>query len=155
MLSLLTTAYAEHFKFMGIPIDGDIATFEKALFAKGFTLDEEEPNSALEKWYRGIFAGNKVLLTVTFTAKSNIVVSLTVGYGEMDDSAREKEANRIGEVIKSKYNIDDIVEKEGLTVYFVNNCGKIGVGGKTSTITITYVDIENNKLFQAEKDEDI
>jgi len=73
----------------------------------------------------------------------------------MDDSAREKEANRIGEVIKSKYNIDDIVEKEGLTIYYVNNCGKIGVGGKASTITITYVDIENNKLFQIEKDEDI
>jgi len=74
LLCLLTTAYAEHFKFMGIPIDGDIATFEKTLFAKGFTLDEEEPNSALEKWYRGIFAGNEVLLQVLLTAKSNVVV---------------------------------------------------------------------------------
>ncbi len=151
MLSLLTTAYAEHFKFLGIPIDGDVATFEKALLAKGFTLDGKS-NSAVEKYYKGKFLGNKVSLYVKIASKSHVVSSVSVVYEKKKSmSWIAEESKRLDNLIKSEYTINDVDEYGDFTIYYVDNCGKLYVFQLPDRIMLKYVDIENHKLLESEK----
>lgn len=154
------TAYAEHFKFMGITMDGDLATFEKGLLAKGFTPQEDcQDNTPTAKWYEGTFFGQDVVLCVNLTPKSKKVFSIDIGYKtKMDKDRRDMEVKELTSAIKSKYDVNKIIpgDNDGRVIYYVNNStGAIGLNNVPPRIVIVYVDIENNNLFSSEIEEDI
>ena len=153
------TAYAEHFKFMGITMDGDLATFEKGLLAKGFTPQEDcEDNTPPFIFYEGTFHGQDVRLGVRLTPKSKKVVNLSIFYKiDLGEDTNATELEHLSSTIKSRYNVDKITSKyEGEIVYhYVNNYTGCIALHYVSPILITYFDMENHNLYNSECEEDI
>lgn len=79
MMTILCNCHAQHFEFMGIPIDGNIEAFDAKLKAKGFVNSKDFGilNTKTKKWYDGRFAGNNVVLNV-YSTRTNIVYSTNV-----------------------------------------------------------------------------
>ena len=102
-------AQSHHFRFMGIPLDGDINIFNKELQNKGFKID---PNYGKELegtfFYNGVFAGERAKLFVSYDEKTKNVYQATIiitnytkehatiKYQEMRDMLEEKYKNDEG-----------------------------------------------------------
>jgi hypothetical protein len=84
LMSLTIQAQVEHFKFMGIPIDGKISVFEKQLKKKGFASDVRfkmlpKEYFSTTRIYKGSFANeDDVSLVVNFDKNTKIVYSVNV-----------------------------------------------------------------------------
>lgn len=91
-MAVLCGIHAQHFEFMGIPIDGSIEAFDAKLKAKGFVSSKDFgiENTKTEKWYDGRFAGDDVVLSV-YSTRTNIVYSTNVSqYFETLDDVKAK-----------------------------------------------------------------
>ena len=75
LMALTMQAQEEHLKFMGIPIDGSIKSFQKELKEKGFSRESSKDGY---RTYEGDFAGEKVELWVYFDKSSRIVYQVGV-----------------------------------------------------------------------------
>lgn len=162
LLALMLTSvicYSQHFKFMGIPIDGSLENFDSILKSKGFVASKRygKEDTSLYKFYDGIFAGYNVNVVVFATPKSNIVYSVTV----IRSVDNEKQANEmcqyIQKTIEEKYEVNKkIVQSENSTRYEVGY-GDIVVNysANENRVYVMYFDIENNKKDQDEKKNDI
>ena len=77
-----TVCYAQHFKFMGIPMDGTIENFCLKLKEKGFVSSKTFSvlDKSTEKWLDGRYAGYDVSLLICSTPQSKMVNSVTVIY---------------------------------------------------------------------------
>lgn len=158
---LAASAHAEHFKFMGIPLDGSLPQFEKALLAKGFTptnLSVESPNY---KWYEGIYYNNNALLGVCYSPKSKTVCSVGIGITPADAAAKSEFA-MLCRAIENKYpnHTKTIEQPEANTVekisYWIGDLGRIVLSlHADNMINIFYGDRENNLLYDRERNEDI
>lgn len=163
LIIVVTNSYAQHFKFMGIELDGSIEKFEKKLEEKGFSPSENnaEDRNKHETFYEGMYAGHEVSLMVVTTAKTNIVCSATVFLNVKTEEKAESITTFIKNTIKEKYSIDDIkIQSPTNTRYEIQN-GDIVVSYFHNDdigcyqIYVFYVDIENNAINQKEKKEDI
>lgn len=158
LMLMAVTAHAEHFKFMGIPIDGSIYVFEKALLDKGFTRERTPDDSSEELLYTGTFNGDKVTLAVYATPVSHKVCSVGLSFSDLTSTdTRNAKTARIREVIELKYQVDNVINiDEGTITYFVdNNSGLIKLDNTMDNLILFYVDIANFKLAKAEEDADI
>lgn len=162
---LAASAYAEHFKFMGIPLDGPLPQFEKALLAKGFTpiipSIKDKPNN---KWYKGIFHNNEVSLCVYCTPKSKKVYHVGIGMTLDSDAAAKTEFSSLCSTIEKNYPhytkeeaiMEDNPDQTDGFLYLIEDNGGIGVyNDKNNIISIHYIDVENNHLQRQEMAEDI
>lgn len=75
LLTLLTTAFAQHLKFEGIPIDGTITNFQNKLATIGFNVDRIKSNNAPvgQRIFNGKFKGHNAEVTVYYGRKSKMV----------------------------------------------------------------------------------
>lgn len=74
LFAISLNAQEQHFKFMGIPLDGKISAFHKEMLNKGFTLDENFGKSIDGAYlYNGIFAGETSQVFVNYDEKTRIV----------------------------------------------------------------------------------
>lgn len=153
-------AYAQneqHFTFMGIPIDGPLATFEKSLLAKGFTPKKNSSeNTSTQKWYEGVFFGKDVVLSVNLTPRSRNVYMISTGASSMTKEEAASFLERLDTTIKAKYQIDKAEKVDGINYYYVNNhTGVIAYTYSESTITIVYLDMKNKSKYDSECETDV
>lgn len=104
---------AQHFQFMGIPIDGNIDEFSMALKSKGFkrnTLMDPKGN----KNFKGVFANEKAKLCVFFHPTTKLVYALEVDISCYNASEVKKKLEKFETSIKQKYGeqvVDEDLEK--------------------------------------------
>lgn len=111
MIAVLCNSHAQHFEFMGIPIDGSLEAFDAKLKIKGFVKSKDfgEFDTKTERYYDGRFAGEDIFLTVS-SAKINKVYSACVyRYFKTLDSVKERWEYYVS-VIEDKYK-DKIINK--------------------------------------------
>lgn len=75
LFSILIQAQNEHLKFMGIPLDGNITSFQKKLQAKGIKYDAEGSRQIKVgcRCFSGSFSGEKASFFVYYNEKTKIV----------------------------------------------------------------------------------
>lgn len=162
----------DHFKFKGIPIDGNINDFSKELIKQGFTIKESKGNSIILK---GEFVGKqcdiyvvgtkKTFLTwkvyITFD-KENSWSSLKSKYNELKDQFTAKYGNGESyEFFSKPYFEGDGYETTALSVdkctwstFWKTDIGNIDISIETSQyIGISYQDIQNTVVMKQEKQE--
>ncbi len=102
-------AYAQneqHLTFMGIPIDGPLATFEKSLLAKGFVFDENGYNTSTARYYKGCLFGQDIDLSIGTTPLSQNVWSVGAYFENIKDEQTGDELfEKIDSDIKAKYKV--------------------------------------------------
>lgn len=105
--------HAQHFQFMGIPINGNIDEFSAALKSKGFkrsTLIDPKGN----KNFKGFFANEKAKLCVLFHPTSKLVYALEVDISCYNASEVKSKMEKFEESIRQKYGeqvVDENIEK--------------------------------------------
>ncbi len=151
------SAYAEHFKFMGMPLDGPVDQFEKALLQKGFKSVPDEEN-APTRFYRGKFMSEKnALVSLYPTPKSNTVYMAGVTLDNITEPG-ETEAmfNRLASAIEKKYTVSNKdVAGERNVYYYIGKEGCIHLEISKGTLMVFYVDIANTATYGQEEEEDI
>lgn len=165
MMAVLCNSHAQHFEFMGIPIDGSIESFDAKLKAKGFVNSKDFgiENTKTEKWYDGRFAGNDVVLLVHCT-RTNLVYSITVTqFFETLDDVKAKWKYYVS-VIKDKYKdrivntriqgVDDIRYEMELGDIVVNYI-KLDFKDNKYGLTLLYIDRKNTVIDNEMRREDI
>lgn len=161
VLCMSVSMKAQHFTFMGIPIDGSPDDFEQELVLRGFRRFEFVNNAEFPvyRWYKGIFAGYKSTLLVSSTKKSNTVYSVSVNVPVENDSLYINEICKFFQnTIEDKYSIDKKENTENGTRYVIGQ-GNIVVNvltsEKESIVSVQYLDIDNAIEYNNEKRDDI
>lgn len=154
---MTVSAYAEHFKFMGIPLDGPVDQFEKALLQKGFKSVPDEEN-APSRFYRGSFMSERnALVSVHPTPKSNVVYAVSVTFDNITEP-EETEAmfNRLASIVEKKYEVSDKeTPSDHKVYYYIGKDGCISLHICDGTLMIFYNDIANTYTCGQEEEEDI
>lgn len=153
---------AQHFKFMGIPIDGSIENFETKLKEKGFvnSVEYSKFNSTTRKHYDGVFAGKDVFLTVKITPKSKLVYCVSANHLKLTEKWAQEEKERMKEAIAKKYNAEKQNVLPTMSKFGVEN-GNIMVSYQKVEelnkyiVSIIYFDIKNTYLCNKERKEDL
>lgn len=112
-ISLMAQKRTEHFKFLGIPLNGTYENFDKQLKNKGF-------EHLIEYAYCGVFDGDSVLLQACVTEKINNVYGVMITVNKFDTRS---EAADCVDLLKSRfeYKYDGTFVDQGtfesLTIY--------------------------------------
>ena len=72
IFSLSSSAFAQHINVLGIPIDGNITSFQKKLNAKGFKFNKDELENFADgiRYYNGSVQRRRTDLKVFFNRKT-------------------------------------------------------------------------------------
>lgn len=147
--------HAQHLDFMGVPIDGSLEQFGKAVQAKGFVLTDDVEGDP-KKWYEGTFEGEEVTLVVYPTPVSGTVygVMAVVAVKRKDVESAKAIFEKFNKIVVERYgdNREEYDESRDeihlQTTHYVNkNQGNITVsiedmvGGYA--VSINYLDIVN------------
>jgi hypothetical protein len=145
----------EHMKFMGIPLDGTINTFQSKLVAKGMT-----PNVSMNKIlpiggraFDGYFAGYKATILVAYEKKTKVVYGAKVCISVTNEDDLEEKYNEFKDLIKSKYDGEEKIEEiNGREVYtveiesgIINLVASVDIDGYS--LQLTYCDYENSMKY--------
>lgn len=107
-VALVAQGQNEHFKFMGIPIDGKISSFDKELQKKGFKLDDIMGKSLEDAYiYNGIFAGENAQIYVNYDVKSKIVYQAVVIIKRSTKESVTRLYQDIRDMLEEKYSQDE------------------------------------------------
>lgn len=165
LISSLNT-WSQNFKFMGIEMNCPIDSFVLKLQSKNFVLSDSiaNINNHTEKWMKGHFAGNDVLLHVESTPHTDIVymVSVVKIFDYDEDERAEALWHFYTENIEKNYLVNRKEEKGQYDVYYyVDDIGVIRALMKYSEkeklyyVMLFYVDIKNSDLGKYEDGLDI
>ena len=145
----------EHMKFMGIPLDGTINTFQSKLVAKGMT-----PNVSMNKIlpiggraFDGYFAGYKATILVAYEKKTKVVYGAKVCISVTNEDDLEEKYNEFKDLIKSKYDGEEKIEEiNGREVYtvviesgIITLVASVDIDGYS--LQLTYCDYENSMKY--------
>lgn len=150
---------AQHFSFMGVPIDGKIMDFDTKIKEKGFVTSRAfgTLNSATKMWYEGKFAGNNVQMFTMATPKSGTVfaVGVTRFFQNRKDAVEWAELYKKG--IEKKYKIKKKSNSDATHTSYLTSNGDIIVGyaskGNTYRLDVYYYDLENTSKYKKEEKE--
>lgn len=107
-VALVAQGQNEHFKFMGIPIDGKISSFDKELQKKGFKLDDIMGKSLEDAYiYNGIFAGENAQIYVNYDVKSKIVYQAVVIIKRSTKESVTRLYQDMRDMLEEKYSQDE------------------------------------------------
>lgn len=113
LLLFAMTANAEHLKFMGIPIDGPISTFQTKLTTKGFKFLKREDDAQL---YKGKFFGESVTLYVPYDTKNKSVYEVRVLFPDMALVPERAFYDEVFKSLSDKY-VFDAEKKQNKSYY--------------------------------------
>ena len=107
-----TYGQEEHLKFMGIPLNGTINSFQNKLVAKGFKPDTYFNNdpSHISRCYTGKFAGYEASVYVYYIPTSKIVYRAKACIMNESREFTENVYETMEDLIKRKYS-DSIIEE--------------------------------------------
>lgn len=169
LLSLFTVvAMAQHMKFMGIPIDGTINSFEQKLGAKGVKPDVEFDRPGIAHFI-GTFFARPAQITVYYDPKTKIVYRAKVIIEANNETNVMKLYYEVVESMTDKYGEgeEDTSESFPVTRYYPESngatIGEIDVYPDIFKIDyktyyqfyIDYFDYTNEKIFKANKADDL
>lgn len=102
-----------HLKFMGIPLNGTITTFQGKLIAKGCSLNKAVSNSIAVgcRAFKGTFLSKKVDIYVYYNTSSKIVYRAKAVMSGISEDIADQEYKRIHDLLLTKYN--ESYEDEG------------------------------------------
>jgi hypothetical protein len=159
------SAYAVHFSFLGIPIDGTIENFDKQIRAKGFvsSADFSEADTNNQRWYEGTFANEEVVVLVRATHKSNKVHTVSVThFCDSDKDMYDIFSDWSGSLTR-KYKVPPTADGNNM-YFFIGTKGAIQLSLEYDPeqplpdfqymVQLIYLDIENNTLAQKETMDD-
>lgn len=148
----------QHFKFMGIPLDGNLAAFAAKIEEKGFvkSVNYSKFNTDNEKYYDGEFAGDSVLLLIRATPKSGLVYCASTNHFVNTEKHAKQWKERYEKAIGKKYNTTKQTASPTISRFNTDNGNIMVYYQKDNTlnkylVSITYFDIKNTKLFKKEK----
>lgn len=167
-------SFAQHFQFMGIPIDGTLDEFEQRIKEKGFeavdngelaTIFEAFRNQFDQRWYLGVYAGYQTNVLVSSTPHSNLVYSVLVVKLFKDYESAKRMVDFIKKVIAEKYTIDKVSNESderttfevglGDIVVQISNISDNPIFNNNYSVMIMYFDIKNTTLRNDEARSDI
>ena len=175
-MSLTIQAQVEHFKFMGIPIDGKISQFENQLKKKGFTPDPRfkilpKEYFSTARIYKGAFANeDNVTLVVKFDKNSKLVYSVNLiidcysenrmieKYDEYESMYREKYEGSIFQNVQTerKTGISIGVPFLDQGIYGMIVLAKdVEPGTEKNSVTIEYIDRYNLEINSSNSLDDL
>lgn len=149
-----------HFKFMGIPINGTITSFQSKLEAKGFTYNAKDSKSAGPgiRHYNGKFSGYKARLVVFYNSGTKIVYDVKVIIDRYSRDASESLYRELRSNLISKYDGKCEYESsktddgfDDTTFYIYHDDKTVGViylyiqepTYSDSWVAVEYIDIQN------------
>lgn len=101
-------AQDDHFKFMGIPLDGKISVFNREIQKKGFSLDNSFGKEFNGYYiYNGIFAGEDANLMVGYDDKSKTVYVATVLIKRYSKDQALRLYKEMTSMVEEKYSKDE------------------------------------------------
>lgn len=85
MIVALCSSHAQHFEFMGIPIDGSIEAFDAKLKAKGFVKSKDfgEFDTKTERYYDGRYGDDKYVLYLLYIDRKNSIINNAINRGDI------------------------------------------------------------------------
>ena len=115
-LMIITPAFSqvEHLKFMGIPLDGSISTFQSKLTAKGINYDAYA-SKILPKGcraFKGVFSGEKASIYVYYNEKTKTVYRAKAVIEYMSKERGEYKLRDFSSMLQDKYGSDLVSEGE-------------------------------------------
>ena len=111
LFSLFLQAQTEHFKFMGIPLNGKITKFDRELKKKGFKLDDYASKTLKGSYmYNGIFAGEKSQVLVSYDEKTKIVYQACVIINHLTKENAITNYKSLCSMIEEKYRNNEAVQ---------------------------------------------
>ena len=173
MLALSVYAQEEHFKFLGIPLDGSIEEFEAKLCDKGFIREMESSESEINKRnYKGLFAGYDSDIIIEFNPRNRNVYSARVEIRRSDPKTILKLYEKFRDDYLQKYpenkyrEID--LEDPSMGMWFNDSSNKKEIGQVLilalptmyeifghCCLTITYTDKANKEKNDNSKLDDL
>lgn len=105
LLMLLSSGYAQHLKFEGIPIDGSITNFQKQLSSKGININNTKSKDAPigQRIFNGRFHGYNSEITVFYGRKSKVVYKVEVVIVSKKKEVIQNILDKTLETIEKKY----------------------------------------------------
>ena len=175
MLALSVYAQEEHFKFLGIPLDGSIEEFEAKLCDKGFIREMESRESEINKRnYKGLFAGYDSDVMVEFNPRDRNVYSDCVKITRSDPKTILKLYEKFRDDYLQKYPENNYYEIDleesvpSMAMWFNDSSNKKVIGQVTilalptmyeifryCSLTITYTDMANKEKNDNSKLDDL
>lgn len=105
---LPVNAQEDHFKFMGIPIDGKISVFNREIQKKGFSLDHSVGKEFDGYYiYNGVFAGEKANLMIGYNDKTKTVYVATVLIKRYSKDQALSLYKEMTSMVEEKYSKDE------------------------------------------------
>lgn len=115
-LLLALTSYAQtgHLKFMGIPLNGSIASFQAKLQAKGVRYDAEGSRHLPvgTRAFKGTFSGEKADIYVYYNEKTKVVYRAKAVMTCANKSIGEQKYNSFKSMLKEKYGYGGVAVGE-------------------------------------------
>lgn len=171
MILLSLTINAQHMKFMGIPIDGNVNMFASKLMSKGFSISPKNKKTGVGKrLMKGRFYDQEVDLCIIYIPLTKIVYGVVIRFHNSNRTILERMMEDIGDSVKEKYICK---EEEGktnagydTTIYYIYEesnqnklIGKINMGVKFDDwdyeLFLVYQDEQNALKNKQIKDDDI
>ena len=121
----------EHLKFMGIPLTGNINSFQTKLKAKGFEVDKQINKYAPvgTRIFKGLFAGENAQIFVFYNKKHKIVYRAKAIIKVTDQDIFDQKKYELANMLRQKYSSMYIDAGEnGLSIYVTNNLGTTNLG---------------------------
>lgn len=139
---------SQHLTFLGIPINGPIATFQKKLIAKGFKYDQDNSRAFEEpiRFFNGKYAGEDALLIVQYIRNPNLVYSVCVTISKSTESEVINLYNHFKSNLEEKYNTEAIYYEDKAFLIVGNGIIRIFYSETTDdtyTLYINYHDAIN------------
>lgn len=98
---------AQHLKFMGIPIDGNINTFASKLNAKGFSISPLNKDAGVGlRIMVGRFFNEAAQLWISYTPSTKTVYSVRVVFWSDSETVCKSFKEELEESIKEKYDYE-------------------------------------------------
>lgn len=121
----------EHLKFMGIPLTGNINSFQTKLKAKGFEVDKQINKYAPvgTRIFKGLFAGENAQIFVFYNKKHKTVYRAKAIIEVTDQDIFDQKKYELANMLRQKYSSMYIDAGEnGLSIYVTNNLGTTNLG---------------------------
>lgn len=166
LLMGILTGSAQHFSFMGIPLDGSANAFVKELASKGFTYEGTDDGQA---FYKGRYYDHDVVLNTLTADKSDQITAVSLGTTDVKSIEGVYQLMiDLDKIIRKKYNVDHVegqipskpykqlMPDYSNIVYFIyDQNGAIGLTATDNCLVITYVDIPNTNSHFDSIEQDI
>ena len=156
-LAVAIICQAQHLKFMGIPLDGNINSFQQKLISKGLRPDKEA-NAVTPvgiRMYNGEFCGYDATIVVFYEKKSKIVYSAKAVVRQSDTARAKSISKDLSSRLFNKYGGNVGEDDKGFVTYEYHMMEKIPELGdrffnKIGVITLNVTNSEYDYLIHIE-----